>query len=50
VVKRKVLARWVGEGGPTRAARHYDAFRWRLMREFGERPGFDLAELAVSGG
>jgi DNA-binding SARP family transcriptional activator len=46
-VQRRLIATWLRLGRRSRAARHYDTFRWRLMREFGERPGFDLAELAV---
>jgi DNA-binding SARP family transcriptional activator len=46
-VQRRLIATWLRLGLRSRAARHYDAFRWRLIREFGERPGFDLAELAV---
>jgi DNA-binding SARP family transcriptional activator len=49
-VQRRLLATWMRQGRRSRAARHYEAFRWRLMREFGERPGFELAELAVGGG
>jgi DNA-binding SARP family transcriptional activator len=46
-VQRRLLTAWLRQGRRSRAARHYDAFKWRLMREFGERPGFELAELAV---
>src|SRR4051794_32859393 len=46
-VQRRLLSAWLRQGRRSRAARHYDAFKWRLMREFGERPGFELAELAV---
>src|SRR3954447_10245669 len=49
-VQRRLLTVWLGLGRRSRAARHYDTFKWRLMREFGERPGFELAELAVGGG
>jgi DNA-binding SARP family transcriptional activator len=49
-VQRKLIASWLRDGRRSRAARHYETFRWRLMREFGERPGFELAELAVGGG
>jgi DNA-binding SARP family transcriptional activator len=48
-VQRSLIASWLRQGRRSRAARHYEAFRWRLMREFGERPGFELAELAVGG-
>ena len=49
-VQRRLLTAWLREGRRSRAARHYETFRWRLMREFGERPGFELSELAVGGG
>jgi DNA-binding SARP family transcriptional activator len=49
-VQRRLLATWLRQGRRSRAARHYETFKWRLMREFGERPGFELAELAVGGG
>jgi DNA-binding SARP family transcriptional activator len=45
-VQRRLLAAWLRQGRRSRAARHYETFRWRLMREFGEHPGFDLADLA----
>ncbi|HEX4720244.1 MAG TPA: BTAD domain-containing putative transcriptional regulator [Thermoleophilaceae bacterium] len=46
-VQRRLISTWLRLGRRSRAARHYEAFRWRLMRDFGERPGFDLAELRV---
>lgn len=46
-VQQRLIATWLRVGRRTRAARHYQAFRWRLMREFGEAPGFELAELAA---
>jgi DNA-binding SARP family transcriptional activator len=49
-VQRRLITTWLRQGRRSRAARHYETFRWRLMREFGERPGFELAELAVGGG
>jgi DNA-binding SARP family transcriptional activator len=49
-VQRRLLSTWLRQGRRSRAARHYETFRWRLMQEFGERPGFELAELAVGGG
>jgi DNA-binding SARP family transcriptional activator len=45
-VQRRLIATWIRQGRRSRAARHYDAFRRRLIREFGEAPGFELAELA----
>jgi DNA-binding SARP family transcriptional activator len=49
-VQRQLITAWLGQGRRSRAARHYQSFRWRLMREFGESPGFELAELAVAAG
>ena len=49
-VQRRLLEAWLRQGRRSRAVRHYETFRWRLMREFGERPGFDLAQLASEGG
>lgn len=49
-VQRRLLTHWVRDGRRSRAARHYETFRRRLMREFGEHPGFELAELAAGGG
>jgi DNA-binding SARP family transcriptional activator len=49
-VQRRLLANWVRDGRRSRAARHYETFKWRLLREFGEHPGFELAELATGGG
>src|SRR4051794_31890752 len=46
-VQRRLLVSWLREGRRSRAARHYETFRRRLMREFGEPPGFELAELAT---
>jgi DNA-binding SARP family transcriptional activator len=48
-VQRRLIATWLSLGRRSRAVRHYQAFKWRLVREFGEAPGFDLAELAVRG-
>jgi DNA-binding SARP family transcriptional activator len=49
-VQRRLIAAWLRQGRRSRAARQYETFRRRLMREFGERPGFELAELAAGGG
>ena len=48
-VQRDLLSTWLRLGRKSRAARHYQSFRVRLMREFGERPGFELSHLAAAG-
>jgi len=48
-VKRDLLSTWLRLGRKSRAARHYQSFRMRLMREFGERPNFELSHLAAAG-
>lgn len=45
-VHRELISAWLDMGRRTRAARHYESFQTRLLREFGARPGFSLAELA----
>jgi DNA-binding SARP family transcriptional activator len=45
---RALLAVWLAQGRRTEAARLYDAYRTRLAREFGEGPGFTLAEARLS--
>lgn len=45
-VHRDLFAVWLAEGRRTEAARGFTAFRMRVLREFGEEPGFDLATLA----
>lgn len=47
-VHRDLVAAWLLMGRRSRAARHYDSFRVRLMREFGEPPGFELSDLIHS--
>ena len=47
-VQRRLITTWLRLGRRSRAARHYETFRWRLMREFGERPDFELAGLRAS--
>ena len=37
-----------GWGGAREAARRYTAFRMRMLREFGEEPDFELADLTVT--
>ena len=44
-VHRELLSLWVRQGRLSRATRHYQAFRQRLLREFGEPPAFSLSEL-----
>jgi DNA-binding SARP family transcriptional activator len=48
-VQRDLLTTWLRLGRKSRAARHYQSFRVRLMREFGERPNFELSHLAAAG-
>ncbi|MEX2195980.1 MAG: BTAD domain-containing putative transcriptional regulator [Thermoleophilaceae bacterium] len=45
-VHRDLFAVWLTQGRRTEAARGFTAFRMRVLREFGEEPGFDLATLA----
>ena len=45
-VHRDLLAVWLAQGRRSDAARAFAAFRVRLLRAFGEEPGFDLASLA----
>lgn len=44
-VERQLIAAWLRLGRKSRAARHYESFRVRLMREFGERPDFELSRV-----
>jgi DNA-binding SARP family transcriptional activator len=44
-VERELLSLWVRQGRLSRAARHYQTFQRRLLREFGSRPGFSLSEM-----
>jgi DNA-binding SARP family transcriptional activator len=44
-VHRDLVVAWLLMGRRSRAARHYESFRVRLMREFGELPGFELSDL-----
>jgi DNA-binding SARP family transcriptional activator len=46
-VQRELLTLWVRQGRLSRATRHYQAFRQRLLREFGEQPTFSLSELVL---
>jgi DNA-binding SARP family transcriptional activator len=44
-VQRQLIRTWLRQGKRTRAVRRYRTLQSRLMREFGERVSFDLAEL-----
>jgi DNA-binding SARP family transcriptional activator len=44
-VQRQLISTWLRLGRKSRAVRHYHSFRMRLMREFGERPSFELSHL-----
>jgi DNA-binding SARP family transcriptional activator len=46
-VQRELLTLWLRQGRLSRATRHYQAFRQRLLREFGEHPAFSLSELRL---
>jgi DNA-binding SARP family transcriptional activator len=46
-VQRELLTLWLRQGRLSRATRHYQAFRQRLLREFGENPAFSLSELML---
>jgi DNA-binding SARP family transcriptional activator len=45
-VHRELISAWLGMGRWSRAARHYESFRVRLLREFGALPQFELRQLA----
>jgi DNA-binding SARP family transcriptional activator len=45
-VHRELISAWLRTGRWSRAARHYESFRARLLREFGAVPEFELSELA----
>ena len=47
-VHKQLLTAWLRLGRRTEASRRYTAFRMRMLREFGEEPDFDLAELTVT--
>jgi two-component SAPR family response regulator len=42
-VHRLLVTVWLRQGLHTRALRHYERFKARLMRDFGVRPDFDVA-------
>jgi DNA-binding SARP family transcriptional activator len=45
---RAVIAAWLAQGRRTDAARRYAAYRARMAREFGEEPGFVLADARLA--
>lgn len=47
-VHRQLLTAWLRLGRRTEAARRYTSFRMRMLREFGEEPDFELADLTQS--
>jgi DNA-binding SARP family transcriptional activator len=44
-VHKQLLTAWLRIGRRTEAARRYTSFRMRMLREFGEEPDFELADL-----
>ena len=44
-VHKQLLTAWLRLGRRTEAARRFTSFRMRMLREFGEEPDFELAEL-----
>ncbi len=47
-VHKQLLTAWLRLGRRTEAARRYTSFRMRMLREFGEEPDFELAELTLT--
>jgi DNA-binding SARP family transcriptional activator len=47
-VQRQLISTWLRLGRKSRAVRQYHSFRVRLMREFGERPSFELSHLVAN--
>ena len=45
-IQRQLIEIWLRQGRRSEAARRYEVLRTRTMREFGEEPGFSLADLA----
>jgi DNA-binding SARP family transcriptional activator len=44
-IQRQLLAMWLAQGRRGEATRRYATFRARLLREFGDTPGFTLADI-----
>jgi DNA-binding SARP family transcriptional activator len=47
-IHRQLISAWLRLGRKSRAARYYESFRVRLLREFGARPDFDLRQIACA--
>ena len=47
-VHQQLLTAWLRLGRRTEASRRYTAFRMRMLREFGEEPPFELADLTAT--
>lgn len=47
-VHEQLLTAWLRLGRRTEASRRYTAFRMRMLRKFGEEPGFELADLTAT--
>jgi DNA-binding SARP family transcriptional activator len=45
---RALIAVWLAQGRRTDAARRFAAYRARMGREFGEEPGFTLADARLA--
>ncbi|HEY2604096.1 MAG TPA: BTAD domain-containing putative transcriptional regulator [Thermoleophilaceae bacterium] len=44
-IQRQLMTVWMKQGRRSRAVRHYETFKLRLLRAFGEQPSFSLADL-----
>jgi DNA-binding SARP family transcriptional activator len=44
-IQRQLLTVWMRQGRRSRAMRHYETFKLRLLRTFGEQPSFNLSDL-----
>ena len=47
-IHRQLISAWLRLGHKSRAARYYESFRVRHLREFGARPNFDLRQIACA--
>jgi DNA-binding SARP family transcriptional activator len=47
-IHRQLISAWLRLGRKSRAARYYESFQVRLLREFGARPDFDLRQIACA--